>query len=549
MTAAPDTPRFPANDEVEGFWTWDKIHAPRPLTPLSGDTVLRALPEGFSEAMREYDCSLAMEMTTFNYYAYASFHPVDADRDSGAEREARYGATLDRIVPRVGRLWQDEWLPSILPGLEKAKNTDYAGLSDDELWQQFEEHLQALHYRWMIHGRINFVLIAASWFIDYYNELFNPEDKVEAYQMLQGHETRSVAASRELWRLSRFVRGSEALSRLFRDMDPSELADALDQSEEGRAFVSEFRTFLDEFGWRSDAVYDLADKPWREEPSIPLNTLQGYIALDDGSDPDIQLRNSIQRRETLLAQTRERLASRPQELARFEELYEAARWDLPLTEDHAFYIDQMGVVLMRLPVLEIGRRLVDRGCLEAAEDVFMLHLDELRDTWRESIDRRELARARRAEMAHWATVVPPLAIGRPPPPSDDPFAEALFVKMFGAGQTPEPDRDPDVVVGIPASRGTARGTAKVVRSLSEASKLQQGDIMVCEMTLPPWVPLFATVSGLVADTGGVLSHCAIVAREYHLPAVVGTNVGTSAIKDGMTVTVDGTKGVVRIDAR
>jgi pyruvate,water dikinase len=72
--------------------------------------------------------------------------------------------------------------------------------------------------------------------------------------------------------------------------------------------------------------------------------------------------------------------------------------------------------------------------------------------------------------------------------------------------------------------------------------------MVCEMTLPPWVPLFSIVGGVVTDTGGVLSHCAIVAREYGLPAVVGTQVGTTAIRSGQTVTVDGNAGIVRIDA-
>ena len=73
--------------------------------------------------------------------------------------------------------------------------------------------------------------------------------------------------------------------------------------------------------------------------------------------------------------------------------------------------------------------------------------------------------------------------------------------------------------------------------------------MICEMTMPPWTPLFSTISALVADTGGVLSHCAIVAREYHLPCVVGTAIGTSVITDGMLVTVDGSKGLVRIDSR
>ena len=86
----------------------------------------------------------------------------------------------------------------------------------------------------------------------------------------------------------------------------------------------------------------------------------------------------------------------------------------------------------------------------------------------------------------------------------------------------------------------------MVRSLSEASTIDEGDIVVCEMTLPPWVPMFSIAGAFVTDTGGVLSHCAIVAREFGLPAVVGTQFGTSAIKDGQTITVDGDKGYVRI---
>ena len=99
------------------------------------------------------------------------------------------------------------------------------------------------------------------------------------------------------------------------------------------------------------------------------------------------------------------------------------------------------------------------------------------------------------------------------------------------------------------SPGQVTGTVKVVRSLEQASILDDGDIMVCEMTLPPWVPLFSIVSGVVTDTGGVLSHCAIVARDLGLPAVVGTRVGTTVLENGMTATVDGTSGTVTIDAR
>jgi pyruvate,water dikinase len=136
-------------------------------------------------------------------------------------------------------------------------------------------------------------------------------------------------------------------------------------------------------------------------------------------------------------------------------------------------------------------------------------------------------------------------MGIPAPPTGDPVEDVLM-RFFG---TPvEPSTDASVLTGIAASPGVVTGTAKVVVSLEEASKLQQGDIMVCEMTLPPWTPLFSTVSAVVADTGGILSHCAIVAREYRIPCVVGTAVGTVTIKDGQRVTVDGSKGIVRIES-
>src|SRR5262249_22917957 len=151
-------------------------------------------------------------------------------------------------------------------------------------------------------------------------------------------------------------------------------------------------------------------------------------------------------------------------------------------------------------------------------------------------DQRDLVRERQAALTGSSQIVPPDHLGEPTPSNPDPFFIAVVDKMLGFLPI-EPSTDPSVITGVAASPGTAQGKAKVVRSLVEASKLQQGDIMVCEMTVPTWVPLFATVSAVVADSGGILSHCAIVAREFGLPAVVGTRVGTTTLQDGMTITV------------
>ncbi|HEU0168829.1 MAG TPA: PEP-utilizing enzyme, partial [Chloroflexota bacterium] len=248
------------------------------------------------------------------------------------------------------------------------------------------------------------------------------------------------------------------------------------------------------------------------------------------------------------ANARKKLANNPEKLAKFEELYEAARRYIIVTEDHSYWIDSMSIAAMRQLALACGRRLVQKGVIGDPDDVFYLRLQELKDNLGgNTADRRQIARQRRDEKAEWSRAVPPLSIGVPPPESDDPFVDSLLVRFLGPFM--EPEREPDLIKGIAAAPGMVQGVAKVVRSLNEASKLREGDIMVCEMTLPPWTPLFSNIGGVVADTGGVLSHCAIVSREYHIPAVVGTVIGTTTIKDGMTITVDGTKGLVRIDAR
>jgi pyruvate,water dikinase len=100
--------------------------------------------------------------------------------------------------------------------------------------------------------------------------------------------------------------------------------------------------------------------------------------------------------------------------------------------------------------------------------------------------------------------------------------------------------------GSPGSSGKVVGIARVVSSLEDAARIQPGEILVAQTTAPPWTPLFASVAAVVTDSGGMLSHCAVVAREYAIPAVVGTGNATSAIADGQTIEVDGDEGVVRI---
>src|SRR4249920_1862312 len=127
-----DTIVFPGPDEIDGFWALDKMHAPRPVTPLSFDLVIHTLAEGFTKAQAEYDCPIMVTNKEVNHYMYAAFHPVP-DEAEIADRMTRYHEKLAAMVPGIGRKWDEEWKPSVIAKNEPAKTADYSGLTDAEL--------------------------------------------------------------------------------------------------------------------------------------------------------------------------------------------------------------------------------------------------------------------------------------------------------------------------------------------------------------------------------------------------------------------------------
>jgi pyruvate,water dikinase len=547
MTSAAQV-AFPSPGEIQGYWDWDKIHAPRPLTPLAGDAVVMAMSEGFTIAQHGFGSPLALRCRMVNNYLYAAFAPDAAFTPPTSDPE-EYNRELEKIAFRTGERWTNEWEPALIPMLQKLRTTDYDAMNDAQLLEAFDEQLKNHVWMWEIHGWINLSLIPATALTDFYKAEIQPADPNEGWQLLQGYKTKSVDAGAGLWRLSRSVKDSPSLSRVF-ELDPAAIPATLETFDAGTAFLGQLRAYLEEFGWRSDGIYELGDATWREDLTIPLNTIQGYVRLGEEHNPELAMLRATERREQLVRAARTKLASDPEKVRRFDELMEASKYNTRVTEDHSYWIDQMGVAALRRFFLSVGRRLTARGVVDRPEDVLYLYKDEIRGalSGQGSVDYHQQVAERRAAYQGAATIVPPDHLGEPTPANPDPFFVAIVDKMLGFLPI-EPSTDPSIIAGVAASPGTAQGTVKVVRTLVEASKLQQGDIMVCEMTVPTWVPLFATVRAVVADSGGILSHCAIVAREFGLPAVVGTRVGTVALRDGMTITVDGGRGLVRIDTR
>jgi pyruvate,water dikinase len=332
--------------------------------------------------------------------------------------------------------------------------------------------------------------------------------------LLMGARTRTADANRALEALAGRVREDRALYDVVAALDLAGLP-------EFREFHAAFQAFLTEYGHRETESPLLVTPPtWGEAPETVLGLVKVLAA-----HPPTAVDRADQALKELLDQPRLR---RPKRRARVERWVAAARAGIAFREDSHFYFTKPQPILRR-SLLQIGARLRDAGALSEPEQVFHLRLAELEaieDVTTLTAPHREdltsLVRRRAAKRDELAGV-----------PLINPAA------VF-----PHSDAGDALVSGAPASGGTVTGPVTVIREPSEFTKLDSGDVLVCPYTNPSWTPLFQRAAAVVVDSGGLASHAAIVAREYGIPAVMGTGNGTAVLTDGQVVTVDGTAGRV-----
>ena len=359
-----------------------------------------------------------------------------------------------------------------------------------------------------------------------------------------------LSGDRALWELSRKALTMPAVQKVLQETAAADVIRALRQSGAGQVFLDQLYAFLKQHGQRGAMFSAIGEASWIEDPTPIIKNLKDYVTQPD-RDLAAELAAEVSERERLVGEARSRLKGYPRPVIdEFERLLKAAQTATVLHADHGYWIDYRGMYEVLRVLLKFGRRLADAGVIDASGDVLLLTLTELRAAAQDpGRERNQAAVAeRRAEMESFRAIRPPALLGTMPlmaQPADKPMMRAV-AKFMGSVVQSGDDSEPGVLRGSAGSPGKARGRAKVVRSLVEAEKLQPGDVLVAETTAPPWTPLFATAAAVVTDTGGILSHCAVVAREYHIPAVVGVGRATDAIQDGQMIEVDGDAGVVRI---
>jgi pyruvate,water dikinase len=433
----------------------------------------------------------------------------------------------------AGLYFWDKIVPEVEGYTQRFLRTDFDALSDDDLAAEIDE-LPALRMRM---GRLHTLALfphgaGMRYLIDTYKDLIG-DDELAAVRLMQGYGNKSVEAGRALWQLSRQAASVPAVRDRVLQVDRATAGErmlALEREPAAQPFIDAFSAFLNEFGWRSD-LFELAQPTWAEDPQIPLCQLRAYLEMPD-YDPAAEQHRLVAQREEAIAGTMARLSSPDAE--RLRDVLDMARQVVSLQEDHNFYIDQRATFSARRLVLATGRRLVSNGALADVNDVFYLSGVELLSALRGELrDAQSIANRTKSEMHHWATVTPPQTIGAPPAPHEN-APSALN------------DHDPKELHGNGASAGIARGPARVLMSLADADRLRPGDVLVARTTMPAWTPLFAAACALVTETGGVLSHAAVVAREYGIPAVLNVAGATRLLRDGQLVEVNGDQGTVRL---
>jgi pyruvate,water dikinase len=563
------------------MWFRDALHHMEVLQPF--DTITF---EAWGQALSAYNGRVfavppahGIDQRVLNGYLYVRPVPI--------EDEAVVGARVEEFMQRAGfyfQNWDDlfaKWKTKMegviaelrdldvpaLPELEDmAVITEARGISTGfELMKAYERTIESLLLAYQHHFEmLNLGYGAYLNLFEFARAAFPGIKDETIVQLVAGTDLLMFGPDDKLKELARLAVESGIDQRILDGAGaPGETVEALRSEPAAERWVRTFDEAQDPwFQFSSGTGLYHHERAWIDDLTVPWSALTGYIEkLRAGEDIARPQQAVVARRDALTAEYRELLADDGDRQA-FDENVGLARTVAPYIEDHNFFVEHRHHTVFWNKMREFGDRLVEGDFLDDREDVFMLSRWEIGQAlydlvmgWSVGAPRPGATHWRR-EIAERRRILDALAADTPPPalgPVPDEISEAFTVMLWGittdrvtAWLGSGDDGDGSVITGVPASPGVREGLARVIRSSAELPDVQPGEILVCPITAPAWGPVFGTIQAAVSDIGGVMSHAAIVSREYGMPAVVGTGNGTTAIKTGDRVRVDGDTGQVTI---
>lgn len=548
--------RIPDDEDI--FWFRDDLHQPYPISPLGMTTVQKHHAWGYHVAAEETKLppSKGGHVKIFKGRVFLGFEELKDGAEIG-KRAAEFAKLLDTLREH----WDDYYnrhIEEVKQGLNFMGSVN-DGMSDADLSYAFRRSEEINKRNWEIH----FTLMYPADALYFEFEAFCKENGIEekdATVMLKGLDTMATRTDSGLWELTKLAEESK-IGDMFLTEEPKDLLRKLKEDPGSARWLESFHQFMETYGHRITAAHlDVIFPTWIEDPTPVLETIKTYL-------PRVRQGWNIRtEREKMVKETQEaadhfmsKLSEEKQEV--FKKLLEVGRKIYQFQEDHGFYIDGASTAGLHDVAMVCGKRLSQYGLLERPEDIFFLNYNELDEVM------TGLARNKNAAIYHYRRMVPctvkerqwgwnqvkelqeaPLTLGIVPEKVTDP----IMIKVFGmidevikAGKVEEL-KIMDRFEGYPGAPGIVEGPARVITNFEDFPKLKHGEILVCPYTATAWTPLFPKIKGVITDTGGMLTHAAITAREYRIPAVVGTWRATKSIKDGDIIRIDGNLGLVEI---
>ena len=527
-----------------GPWDLDAVHFPRPVTKYWTEMHPPAFAAGFADMTAFYGLPFDTRVMTYvNGFAYGQVRPLPPEEIPA--RFARAEEVWERKVWREQiKEWNDIAKPAAIDYHRSLQAIDPDLLGDSELTAYLRRCRD--HHAAMITQHMKYTGTA----------VIPPSDLLvhalewtglpasQLLGLMRGASQISGGASSESRALVEAFRADPAaLDRVHGHDEPGKLLDEMrhEDTDAGRALDD----YLDVTGYRLLDGFDISGRYALELPDVLLRSI---LSLLERSDSDRTTE------ERALAEVRGRVPS--EHLAEFDSLLDEARAGYSIRDERGVYSDIWASGLMRRAAMAGGRRLAARGRLHHAEHFVFAGIDEmaalLSDSPEPSAD--ELA-ARYTFHKTYTAKDAPVHLGDEPPPMPDPSqlppgagrvlrAMGLGMnEMFGVSSRPHEET---VIRGLAASTGVREGPARRVAGPADFDRIKQGDVLITEATTEAFNILLPLLAGIVTDSGGALSHAAIVAREYGIPGVVGTRDATSRIADGAWVSVNGDTGEVTV---
>jgi pyruvate,water dikinase len=408
---------------------------------------------------------------------------------------------------------------------------DFPRMSESELIRNIADYVEQIKNLDLLGMRHLFVYPVLRWMC---KRWLNDQNGQLLHKLIRGTEgIEIVEAGFDLWNLAAEANRKEDVKQLLlSSKDWNSCSLQLDKSENGRHFLQKWNSFLTVHGHHCRGELELFNRRWSEDPDYVLSLVRNFLTGGLNTNPK-QMHQKLEKERVLLLQDCLSKLRNPVKKYLFRKNLKKVQTGIFLRENWKNQVVRLDACLRKI-LIELGKRLCNRGMLKEADDIFFLELGEIFQIGKSSIDSELPAKIqpRRDEYLRNLTTTPPhIVFGKF-------YVDAAFSEEMGSRIT--------VLQGLSVCPGKVAGKAKVILRADSAQQVLPGEILVAPFTDPGWSPYFLTAAGIVMDQGGLLSHGSIIAREYGIPAVVNVGPATKIIKTGQNIMLDADTGKVTI---